>query len=75
MLSELTLSSWETIAYRSMLMASGACSLAEYTSMVTEKLGAAQLSTISMLTGGSLLAMLTPWHSGATANAIRLRRG
>lgn len=73
MLSELAISSWETIARRTTLMALGRCSMAEYSSMVTEKLGAVQTSTLTLMAGGTMTAMLAPWHSGATANAKRLR--
>ena len=75
MFVELTISSLETIARRSMLMATGACTLGEYTAMVTVKMGALQSSTLTMLTGGSLSSVMAPWHAGATANAKRLREG
>ena len=74
MLAELAVSSWETIMRRTAMMATGRCSTAEYASMVTEKLGAVQSSTQLMMTGGSMTAILTPWHTGATANAKRLRK-
>ena len=73
MLTELALSSWETIARRGVLMASGQCSAAEYSSMVSEKLGAVQTSALALMAGGTMAAILTPWHAGATANAKRLR--
>ncbi len=73
MLAELALSSWETVARRAVLMAWGQCSAAEYSSMVSEKLGAVQASTLTMLFGGTAAAVLAPWHTGATANAKRLR--
>ena len=75
LLSELAWSSWETIAYRCLLMARGDCSASGYSAMLTEKLGALHSSTLSMLTGGGLSAVIAPWHSGATANARRLRGG
>ncbi len=75
MLSELAVSSWETIARRMTLIALGQCSAAEYSSMVTEKLGAVQTSTLTMMMGGTAAAILAPWHSGATTNAKRLREG
>src|SRR5580693_2304799 len=40
MMTELTLSSWETIFHRSLLMAQGTCSVAEYQRMVMEKAAA-----------------------------------
>lgn len=73
MLTELAVSSWETIALRTALMATGQCSVAEYSSMVSEKLGAVQTSALVMMAGGTVAAMLAPWHSGAVANAKRLR--
>ena len=73
MLTELALSSWETIARRTALMALGQCSVAEYASMITEKLGAVQTSKLTMMTGGTAAAILEPWHTGATENAKRLR--
>ena len=73
MLTELAVSSWETIVRRSVMMAFGQCSAGEYASMVSEKLGAVQTSALTMLAGGTPAAILAPWHAGAVANAKRLR--
>ncbi len=74
MLAELSLASWETIWRRTSLMAQGACSAAEYQRMMAEKIRAAQISTLAMMTGAGHDAVLRPWHRRATANAQRLRR-
>lgn len=72
---ELSLASWETMARRAQLIASGACTAAEYQRMVLEKLAAGQASNAALSRGGAdLAALLTPWHSRATANALRLRK-
>jgi hypothetical protein len=78
MWAELAVASWETIARRSFLMMSGACSLEEYHRMAAEKLQALSRST-RILTSGrtgatAVAAALRPWHGPATANAKRLRR-
>ena len=77
MAAELAFASWEVIARRSLMMAQNQCSPLEYQRMVMEKLQAAQLSAVAMLTSGgqvSLDAVLSPWHRRAKANAHRLRR-
>jgi hypothetical protein len=80
MMNRLALASWETILRRSVMMARGTCSAAEYRRMVSEKATAAQLSALALMTGkgrgkkAAAKAVLTPWHSRATANAKRLRR-
>ncbi|MBF0391128.1 MAG: hypothetical protein HQL38_00475 [Alphaproteobacteria bacterium] len=78
LLTELALSSWETIAHRSAMMASGACSDREYRRMVEEKMRAARQSGAALMTGATgaalLMGALRPWHAGATRNARRLRK-
>ncbi len=74
MMVEMTAASMETIYHRSMLMAQGTCSVAEYQRMVTEKTLAAQAATIAMLTGRGHAAMLAPYLVRSRANARRLRR-
>lgn len=77
MLTELALSSWETIAHRTVMMACGSCSGAEYQRMFWEKVVAAQRSSLALLGPASVETvghMLTPWHRSAVANARRLRR-
>lgn len=77
MLAEMAVASWETIARRSLMMAAGTCSVAEYRRMMAEKVHAARRSGAA-LTGSRaqdpVVAMLEPWHRGVTANARRLRR-
>jgi hypothetical protein len=59
------------------MMAQNRCSPLEYQRMVWEKMQAAQLSALTLLTSGgqaSLTAILAPWHRRANVNARRLRR-
>jgi hypothetical protein len=42
MMTELAHASWETIGYRIMLMAQGACTMSEYQLMASEKVEALQ---------------------------------
>jgi len=73
---ELTLASWETITRRTMMIASGTCSPAEYRRMVQEKSDAIRRTAL-LLAGPrrpSAAALMKPWHAKATANARRLRR-
>jgi Na+/glutamate symporter len=74
MMTQLTLSSWETIFHRSMMMAQGTCSVAEYQRMVMEKTAAMQASTLAMMTGRGNAAALAPYLVRSRANARRLRR-
>ena len=70
----MTLASWETIYHRSILMAQGACSAAEYQRMVMEKAAAWQASSLALLTGRGKEAVLKPYLFRSRANARRLRR-
>ena len=73
--ARLAIASAEAIARRSLLMATGTCSPAEYRRMVAEKHAAARESARALLTGrGTATALLGPWHRRAAANAKRLRR-
>lgn len=76
-MAQLAFASWETIARRTLMMASNTCSAAEYQRMVAEK-NAAALETAALLAKGggraSAASLLAPWHSRATANAKRLRK-
>jgi hypothetical protein len=74
MMGQLTAASLETIFHRTMMMAKGACSPAEYQRMVTEKAAAAQHSMMAMMSGKSAMAVLAPYSNRARANAKRLRR-
>jgi len=75
MMTELTLSSWETIFHRSLLMAQGTCSVAEYQRMMMEKAAAMQASTLALMTGRGQAAAVAPFLVRSRANARRLRRG
>lgn len=75
LLAEMTLASWETIARRSLMIAAGSCSPAEYRRMVREKAIAMQRSGLAlMLSPDRVSAALAPWHRAARANARRLRK-
>ncbi len=74
MMSRLAVASWETIFRRSLLMAQGTCTPAEYQRMVTEKVSAMQSSMWAAATGRSQAAMLAPFLRRSRANARRLRR-
>ena len=74
MMTQLTLSSLETIFHRSMMMAQGTCSAAEYQRMVMEKAAAMQASAVALMTGRGNAAALVPYLVRSSANARRLRR-
>jgi 23S rRNA maturation mini-RNase III len=73
-LAELTLSSWETIVRRTLMMAQGTCTVAEYQRMTTEKVAAMQQSMLAVATGRGQAAALAPFVTRTRANARRLRR-
>lgn len=73
MMAQLAFASWETVGYRLMLMAQGACTVSEYQLMASEKVEALQLSMLAMLTGGSHEAVVEPYLQRAQNNASRLR--
>ena len=75
MMAELAWASWETIMRRAFMIAQSTCSAAEYQCMLDEKT-AATLEAGGLLlspAGTSAEALLTPWHSRATANVRHLR--
>lgn len=77
MMAELGFVFYEVIARRTLMMAAGACSSAEYQRMVHEKTAAAMSTTLHLATSrgfATAASLLAPWHSRATANAKRLRR-
>jgi hypothetical protein len=74
MMTELTIASWETIYRRSLMMAQGTCSAAEYQRMVMEKAAAVQASSLALLTGRGHAAAVTPYLVRSRANARRLRQ-
>jgi hypothetical protein len=73
MMTQLTLSSWETIFHRGLMMAQGTCSPAEYQRMVAEKAAAMQASALALMTGRGNAAALAPYLVRSRANARRLR--
>ena len=74
MMTQLTLSSWETIYHRSLMMAQGTLSVAEYQRMVMEKAAAAQASALALMSGQGHAAAVAPYLVRSRANARRLRR-
>lgn len=74
MMTQLTLASWETIFHRSLMMAQGTCSVAEYQRMVMEKTAAAQAASMALMTGRGNAAALAPYLVRSRANARRLRQ-
>jgi hypothetical protein len=70
----LVAASWETVMRRSLLMAQGTCTPAEYRRMAEEKAAAVRSSVAAMLTGRSPAVVVAPFVSRARANARRLRR-
>jgi len=74
MITQLTFASWETICRRTLMIAQGTCSAAEYQRMVMEKAAAMQASTLAMLTGRGNAAVVAPYLARSRANAKRLRR-
>jgi hypothetical protein len=74
MMTQLTLASWETIYHRTLLMAQGTCTTAEYQRMVMEKAAAMQASTLALMTGRGHGAVLAPYLVRSRANARRLRQ-
>jgi hypothetical protein len=74
MMTQLTFASWETICRRTLMMAQGTCSAAEYQRMVIEKAAAMQASTLALLAGRGNAAVVAPYLARSRANAKRLRR-
>jgi hypothetical protein len=74
MMAQLTLASWETIYRRTLMMAQGTCSAAEYQRMVVEKAAALQAASLALMTGRGGAAALVPYLVRSRANVRRLRR-
>jgi hypothetical protein len=74
MMARLTMASWETIFRRTLMMAQGTCSAAEYQRMTAEKVAAVQTSMLALARGRSHAAVLAPFVSRTRANVKRLRR-
>ena len=60
MMARLAAASWETIWRRTLMMAEGTCSLAEYQRMTAEKIAAMQTSMGALMTGRGHAAVLAP---------------
>ena len=73
-MAQLAVASWETILRRTLMMAQGRCSPAEYRRMVAEKAAAVRSSTTALMAGKGESAVLAPFVTRARANAKRLRR-
>ena len=59
---------------RTLMMARGTCTPAEYRRMTAEKATAVQMSMAALMTGRSQAAVLAPFVKRTQANAKRLRR-
>ncbi|MGH7154752.1 MAG: hypothetical protein ACREF3_12565 [Acetobacteraceae bacterium] len=62
---------------RSLMMAAGTCTRAEYQRMMLEKASAAQRSAALMFNPWAMFdmaAIIAPWHGRAASNARRLSR-
>lgn len=74
MMTRLALASWETIMRRTIMMAQGTCSPAEYHRMTAEKVAATRQSLAALAKGRGHAASLAPFVNRTRANAKRLRR-
>ena len=74
MMARLTAASWETILRRTVMMAQGRCTPAEYRRMVAEKAAAMRFSTAALMRGRGKAAVLAPFVTRTRANVKRLRR-
>jgi hypothetical protein len=74
LMTQLTMASWETVFRRTMMMAQGTCTPAEYQRMGAEKLAAMQQSAVALATGRGQAAALAPFVAKTRANVRRLRR-
>jgi hypothetical protein len=74
LMARLTAASWETVFRRTLMMALGTCTPAEYHRMVTEKSAALQFSTVAFMQGRGTAAILAPFVNRTRANVRRLRR-
>jgi hypothetical protein len=76
MMAELSFASFEVISRRTVMMATGTCSAAEYQRMVHEKTAAAASTALRFVSSAGhapATSLLAPWHRRAKANAKRLR--
>ena len=72
--AELAMASWEVMLRRTLMMAQGTCTTAEYQRMISEKVTALQASVLAAARGRSHAAVLAPFVSRSRANVKRLRR-
>jgi uncharacterized protein YjbJ (UPF0337 family) len=59
---------------RTLMMAQGTCTSAEYRRMTAEKVEAVQMSMAALMSGQSNAAVLAPFVTRTRANVRRLRR-
>ena len=77
MMTDLMMSSWETIARRSLLIAQNQCSPLEYHLMISEKALAAMETGYKFIAAGgqpAIASLITPWLERSKANSRRLRK-
>jgi hypothetical protein len=74
MMARLTMASWETVWRRSLMMAQGTCTPAEYRRMTAEKAAAVQMSMGALMRGRGHTALLAPFVNRTLANVRRLHR-
>jgi hypothetical protein len=72
-MARLAAASWETIYHRTLLIAQGNCTTAEYQLMVAEKIAAMEMAAVAFMTGRGEKAVMAPFLRAARANARRLR--
>jgi len=73
-MARLAAASWETIFRRTLMIAQGTCTPAEYRRMAEEKVAAVQAATAALVSGRGEAAVLAPFVNRARANVKRLRR-
>jgi hypothetical protein len=77
MMTDLMLSSWETIARRTLLMAQNRCSPLEYNLMIFEKAEAAMETSLKLISANGhapMASLIAPWLKRTKANSKRLRK-
>ena len=77
MMTDLMVSSWETIARRTLLMAQNRCSPVEFQRMMLEKTQAAMETSWRLISSNGhapMASLIAPWLKRTKANSKRLRR-
>ena len=77
MMTDLMLSSWETFARRSLLIAQNRCSPLEYHRMISEKALAAMETGYKLMSANgnpAITSLIMPWLKRSKANSKRLRK-